>query len=68
MVLFVTALNAMHVGVLQGGGGYFWNISLGYYQFTIPLAFKTVANLAGFIFNIVSLEEQRKISHVKNEV
>ena len=48
MVLFVTALNAMHVGVLRGGG-YFCNIPLGDYQFTIPLAFKTVANLVGFI-------------------
>ena len=38
----------MHVGVLRGGG-YFCNIPLGDYQFTIPLAFKTVTNLAGFI-------------------
>ena len=42
MVLFVSALNAMHVGVLRG------NISVifpqGIINSNIPLAFKTISN------------------------
>ena len=32
----------------------------------IPLAFKTISNERG-LFNIISLEKQRKTSHVKNK-
>ena len=59
MVLFVSALNAMHVDVLRGE--YFCNILI---NSNIPLAFKTVAIYRG-LFGIISLEEQRKTSHVK---
>ena len=72
MLLFVNVLNVMHVGVLQGE--YFCNIPLGeYYQPTSPLlqskpppALKAVANSQGSL-DIISLEEQRKMSHVKNK-
>ena len=65
MVLFVSALNAMHVVGCEG------NISIifpkGIINSNILLAFKTISNQRG-LFNIISLEEQRKTSHVKNKL
>lgn len=81
MVVFVSALKAMHVDVLRGEhffniplGGINSNIPLGeYYQSRSPLfhskppaAFKIVANKRG-LFNIIWLREQRKANHAKNK-
>ena len=57
MLLLVKALNVMYVGVPSGG----------IISSIIPLAFKTTANLWSLI-NIISLEEQRKMSHGKNKL
>ena len=57
MLLLVKALNEMYVGVPSGG----------IISSIIPLAFKTTANLWSLI-NIISLEEQRKMSHGKNKL
>ena len=62
LALFVSVLNAMHVGVLRGE--YVCNVPLGDYQFQY-LAFKTIVNQRS-LFNIISLEEQRETSRVKN--
>jgi len=57
VLLLVKALNVMYVGVPSGG----------IISSIIPLAFKTTANLWSLI-NIISLEEQRKMSHGKNKL
>ena len=57
MLLLVKALKVMYVGVPSGG----------IISAIIPLAFKTTANLWSLI-NIISLEEQRKMSHGKNKL
>ena len=64
MLLFVSGLNAMHVGMPSGE--YFYDNPLAEHQFKCSPSFKTVANLRG-LFNIISLEEQRKTSHVQNK-
>ena len=81
VVVFISALKAMHVGVLRGE--HFFNILQGdinsnfplgeYYQSRSPMfhskppaAFKIVANKRG-LFNIIWLGEQRKASHAKNK-
>ena len=58
MVLFVSVLNATHVGLLRGE--YICNNPLGDDNSNIPLAFKTVSKLAGFIQYNQSGRRRRK--------
>lgn len=56
-------IHAMHVGVRRGE--YFCN-PYGIINWNIPLAFKTIA-IERDLFNKISLEEERKTSHMKNK-
>ena len=83
MILFVNAINAVHVScaamrnifVTFPRGYISSNITLGEYYHSRspllkskpPIVFKTFANQQG-LFNIMSLDEQRKTRHATNNL